>query len=361
MKIVTLLPLYNHIDRKFYWKDIIQIWETFKKVKWFNFSFWSLNKQAKRLSVEGTQYEWSKNIISLLWKLITKSKEIDILHLYWIKRDTLFISIIYKFFNKTWFIYVKSDSSLLRNWIDTRTSLNIIPNIILRIFLKNINVLGLEDKTLLKYFKNRFPKFQNKFMFLPCWAVELENDELILKKENIITLCWRFGAKEKNFEIIIDMLLEENNDFLKNWNIQFIWEIHTNFQDKINHLLKLKPELKNKIILHWFIYDKKDLYKLLNKSKIFIITSLSEWEPNVQFDAMYCWNVMLSRDVWTIRQNYPEKFTIFFDDLWNLKSKLTNIIEKTNEMNISDYQWIKDICIKEFTWEKSLKPLLDKF
>ena len=198
-------------------------------------------------------------------------------------------------------------------------------------------------------------------MFLPCWAVELENDKLILKKENIITLCWRFGAKEKNFEIIIDMLLEENNDFLKNWNIQFIWEIHTNFQDKINHLLKLKPELKNKIILHWFIYDKKDLYKLLNKSKIFIITSLSEWEPNVQFDAMYCWNVMLSRDVWTIRQNYPEKFTIFFDDLWNLKSKLTNIIEKTNEMNISDYQWIKDICIKEFTWEKSLKPLLDKF
>jgi hypothetical protein len=363
MKIVTVLPIFWHMDKKFYWKDIIQIWLTFKKVKWFSTEFWSLDKKNKWFMYNWIQWVWFKNTIYLVLNIIRNSRKIDLLHLYWIKRDTLLLMIIYKIFNKKWKIYIKADTALYKNNQDNRKILNKIPSKLFNIFINKVDYLWLENIELLTYFKNKFPKNKNKFLFLPCWAVNIKEYHNITKKNNIISLCWRFWWKEKNFELLIDSLLKNNIDILDWWKIQLIWDITNDFRKRLEILLNQKPKLKNIIEYKWFHIKKEDLYNLLIDSKLFIITSLSEWEPNVQFDSMFCWNYMLSTDVWSIKSNYLNEYSSFFknNDYNDLYNKLYDFIKNENKISIYNYNEIQKHCIDNFIWEKSLSPLLNKF
>jgi glycosyltransferase involved in cell wall biosynthesis len=211
--------------------------------------------------------------------------------------------------------------------------------------------------------KEKFHKHKNKFLYLPSWTIHIKKYVWNIKKKNIISLCGRFWAKEKNYELLIHILKKYDVSFLKNWKIYLIWEQTQSFEDKLKQLLKTKPELKQIIKSKGFIWEKEKLYSLLSKSKIFIHTANSEWEPNIQFDAMFCWCYMLSTDVGTIKMNYPKKFSTFtkINDEKKLFDKLKKTIPLTNTLKNKDFLEIQNHCIKNFTWEKSLKILLNKF
>lgn len=362
MKIVTILPIPWHLDIKYYWKDLIQIWNTFKKIKWFDAEFWTLNKKTKWFKYKWIKFLWFKSKFNIILTLI-KDKKVTLLHLYWINRYTLIISIICKIFNKSSKIYIKADMPLYQKWQDNREKLNKIPYFLINILIKSIDYLGLENKDLIKYFKTKFPKYKKKFLFLPCWAINLNNFHNIKYKKNIISLCWRFWAKEKNYELLIKALKDNNIDNLKWWKIQLIWDMTLEFKKQLEDLLNEKKILKNIIEYKWFILEKKGLYENLIHSKLFIITSLSEWEPNVQFDSMFCWNFILSTNVGTVKNNYPKKYCDFFinNNSNDLYKKISLFINYEKKLNIEDYNNIQKYCLNNFIWEKSLKPLLDNF
>lgn len=364
MKIVTILPILWHLDIKYYWKDIIQIWNTFIENKKFESEFWTLSKTKNSFNYKWQKRLWFKNYFLLLIYLIWESNKIDLLHLYWIKRDTLIIMFIYKILNWKWKIYVKTDMPLYKNWIDSREVLNKLPWFLLLFFVSLVDFLWLENKELVEYFKNKYKNKINKFLFLPSWAINIKKYIWIKNKEKEISLCWRFWAKEKNFELIIEMLKNNDVNLLKWWKINLIWETTKEFDEKISNIILEKPILKDIISVKGFKNEKNELYEIIIKSKLFIITSNSEWEPNVQFDSMFCWNYIISTDVWTIKQNYPKKYSLFYEinnseDLYKKIKKF--IIEIDEKINISDYQKIQDHCIENFIWEKSLTPILNKF
>lgn len=358
-KIITILPFKWNFDKKFFNKDIIQIWRTFMVEKKFISEFWAINNNEKLIEFNylGQKWRWFKSFFSIIINLIKEWKKINLLHLYHIWRHPFTLWVIYKLVNPKWKIYLKTDVSYRStNW---KIILN-FNKYVLNIYYYIFNYIWFEDKVMLKNAKRRFPKYKNKFYYIPSWTIYSKKYDWKLNKKNIISLCWRFWDKIKNYELLINTLKEYNIDFLKDWKIYFIWEYTDNFLEKINHLITKKPELKNIIRLKWFITNKDNLYKLLSESKIFIHTANSEWEPNVQFDSMFCWCYMISTDVWTIRSNYPKQFSSFIeinDKEWLLK-KLKSSINKIDNIN---YNNIQNHCIENFVWKKSLKVLLDKF
>lgn len=360
MKIVTIVPYKWHLNKKFFNKDIIQIWRTFISEKNYDSEFWTIEKKwNKNFSYKNQQRLWFKNFLAICKHLINDWKNINVLHLYHIWRYPFILWLIYKIINKNWLIYLKTDLAYKNiNWKKV-LSLN---KYLLKTFFSIFTYIWIEDKFLLKEFTKKLPDYKNKFFFLPSWAVYNENYDWKLDKKNIISLCWRFWDDIKNYELMIKALEENEIHFLKNWKIYFIWDSTSSFRKKIKELLIKKPELENIIKIVWFIQEKDELYKYLSISKIFIHTAKSEWEPNVQFDAMFCWCYMISSDVWTIKMNYPKKYSDFYESNNSKKlfEKLKNVIENIDNLKNEDFLKIQKKCINNYIWKKSLSSLLDQ-
>ena len=329
--------------------------------KKFESEFWTIEKKNNKNFIYKNQ-KWLgfKSFLKIIIHLLKWWKKIDILHLYHIWRYPYILWIVYKIINWNWKIYLKTDLAYKNiNW---KKVLNINKKI-LKIFFNIFDYVWIEDKFILKEFREKLPTIKNKFLFTPSWTLYLKEFDCNFKKKNIISLCWRFWDKIKNYEIFLESLEKNKVDFLSKWKIYFIWEYSQEFKNKINRLIEIKPELKNILILKWFINDKIDLFYLLSESKIFIHTAISEWEPNIQFDAMFCWCYMISSDVWTIKDNYPKKHSSFFnpEDNKDLYKKLKDNINDLNNWNNNNYLNIQKHCIKNFIWNKSLKKILNKF
>jgi len=361
-KIVTIVPFEWHLDIKFFNKDIIQIWLTFIKEKWFDSEFWTINKDIKKNNFvyENQKWVWYKNIISIFFKLIFYSRKINLLHLYHISRYSYILWLTYKILNPKWKIYIKTDISV--NNFNGKKIKN-INKYLLIFFYSFTDYIWFEDKEILNFMKNKYKSYWFKFIFIPSWTIKISNYIWLNSKDNIISLCWRFWAEEKNYELLLNTLDKYDISFLEWWKIQLIWDMNIEFRKKLENLLEKKKELIDIIKICWFVYKKSELYELLYKSKIFIHTANSEWEPNVQFDAMFCWNYMLSTNVWTIKQNYQKKYSNFFE-INNCKSlylSFKKVVNLNKNLDISNYNKIQQHCLNNFIWEKSLENILNKF
>lgn len=361
MKIVTIVPYKWNFHKKFYNKDIIQIWRTLAQKLKGKSEYWAISNWDFKKEFKLREQKWvgHKNYLSIVLQLAKQSKKIDILHLYHIGRHPFILWIAYKLFNRKWKIYLKTDLAYKSTNSKSVLSIN---DVILRAFFYIFDYIWVEDKIMLKNFQEKVPSRKTDFMLLPSWTIYIKEFDWNILKKNKISLCWRFWDNVKNYEIFLEVLENHDINFLKNWEIYFLGEYTTNFKKRYDKLLIKKPFLKRVLSLKWFIQEKEELFSFLSKSNIVIHTSFSEWDPNFQYDSMFCWCYLISSDVWNIKDNYPEDFSCFFNpnnsnDLYlKIKDKVTYI----DNWNSISYLKIQEHCIKNFTWEKSLEKLIDK-
>lgn len=361
-KIVTFQVLDNILEKWVFNRDVWQIWYTVKMEKWYESEVWCLKtKDQTDFVIKWQKWYWSINKITLYFKLLIGAKNINILHLYHIIKPSFIASIIYKLLNPKWIIYVKMDTPLFSWKIDHRIEALKINKIILNIFFKIVNYIWFEDIILLNFFKKKFPKYKNKFILTTSWAIKIDKFINNIPKEKSIVLCWTFWRRVKNNELLLKTLKNYNTTFLKDWQFILIWNYTNNFLKKYKELLHKKPELNNRIIFKWYINEKSKVYQEISKSKIFLHTSNSEWDPNIQYDSMFCGCYIISTDVGNIKQNYPSQYSIFYEnnekDLYN---SLYKLVKKTDSLKQKDYLNIQKYCLDNFTWEKSLKNILNK-
>ena len=306
-------------------------------------------------------YPLSYSHFLIYFALFKCARKVDVLHIMNVNIYSLISSIIFRIRNREWVIYLKMDSPLFQENDDKREKIKKIPRFIRNMLFKNINYFGFEDKILQKFYKETFPKFREKFIFTTNWFLKDPNIVWDLAKQNRIVLVWRFWSYQKNNEILMELLQNYNYKFLNDWDIYLCGWMTDKFNENLKKLKTIDIWVANHIHEMWFL-NHDDLYNLMKTCKIFLHTARFEWDPNVQYDAMYTWCFMVSTDVANIKQNYPKKCSCFFksDDVLDLYNALKYSVLKVKKYGDNDFFKIQEYWLKNFERQKSLKEILNK-
>ena len=361
-KIVSFQAAYN-LEKKHFSRDVWQIWKTISDLKWYLSEVWVLKKPwQSNFDIEWQKWIWFWNKFIMYLNLFLKSITIDLIQFYHIDRKAFLWTLLYRIFNWRGHIYIKMDTVCFIEDIDFRVVFWNQNKVLLSLFLFLVSSIGFEDDRLYAFFLENFPKFRDKYLMTTNAIVPEDIYIWNLRKTNSISMIWRFWSVQKNNELLLDALEANDVSFLKWWKIYLMWTYTDVFLQKLDSLLKKKPQLIACFVKKWFIVDKNELYKIVSSSKIFLHTANFECDTNIQYDAMFCWCYMVSTDVWNMKQNYLSEYSLFY---WikdsnalfcALKSWLKNAVTLENK----DYLAIQSVCLKKFVRNKSLAPLLAK-
>lgn len=354
-RFVTLHPV-PVIDPGFLNRDVGQIGQTLKKELGYMPEVWWLPVpgKAREFTLEDQIWISAPSRIQLFRKLWKEAKSIDVLHLYHIWHFTFLFALVYKMRNPYGKIYVKLDCPFL--WK------NDIAFIFTRVILLMTDWIWVEDKRFIQYFIEKYPSAEQKFIFTPSWAIQIDSYIWKIQKKKQIALVGRFGDPIKNYELFLDVLESGNRDFLKEYTLYFIGWYTPEFRDRLTRIQEESWLVGSNIILTGFLQNKQELYDILRETEIFIHTSNHEWDPNIQYDAMFCGCYMISTDVGNISQNYPKQSSSFYavQDPEGLRDTISHVIRDPESMTHHNPWALQKYCIDNFVWKESLAPLISK-
>lgn len=247
---------------------------------------------------------WGVNISFFLFT-IKNAHKIDIL--YFFHNYLIWIyGILYKLLNWKWFIYSKSDFDEFK-LIRSRYRLfafgnNFVLNCIGRLYeyicFYFADIVSVEQRWALNgLLKNNL--YKKKLLFLPNGFDDLyaTNNNIKVKlfkeKENIILYIWRVGSKQKDTELFLQVLEKVN---LIDWKVYIIGHIQEDFLIYIDNFWHRNPHLHESIFFTGQM-NISDIYEYYNRAKIFCLTSVWEWSPNVFPEALYFRNFILTTNV----------------------------------------------------------------
>lgn len=248
---------------------------------------------------------------SLIKFLIRYAKDIDVLHRFHYSLQTMVYVIIYKLLNPKGIAYVTLDNDLgsLKEFPKSlllKHPTNFIRNFIAYnfiepLFLRLVDIMSNETSQGTETLKKLYKGFSQKFYYQPYGI-----DEYFIKKEgikvrefdekeNIILTVARIGSPQKNHEMLLKVLEMLN---IKDWKVVLAGKIvNPNFEKVLQEFLSRNPIYSDKLILTGHITDRKSLYDLYNRSKIFVMTSVFESFGIVMVEAGYFGNHIITTNV----------------------------------------------------------------
>ena len=239
--------------------------------------------------------------------ILKNATRIDVLHMQQFKLDTLAVGFVYKIINPKGYLFVRlnfgpSDyfgphpdkQSWFKNDGRLRTK---IKNFLQKKFASYVDLWSEEDTESSNFVTSKYSFFRDKLIevhngvdidFIKKYCSSLKN---FGEKENII-LCSvaRVGSFQKATDVLLDTFALLPKDI--NWELHIAGAIEKDFNIFINYYFSKNPELKSKVHFHGML-NKKDLYELYNRSKIFCLLSRYESFPNVLPEAMYFNNSLI--------------------------------------------------------------------
>jgi hypothetical protein len=249
-------------------KDLGQIGNFFAKQKGFNTKlvcyrdnkgYAHLTTEANHLQIEfidntGRRLFLEKGILKYLKH---HSKDIDILNLYHLTKESIYYGLYYSYLNKKGKIYLKMDAyndALKRSVVYSKKGFfQKFHQMMERRFLKKLSVISVENPEAFDLLLEQYPNLKNKAMLITNGVNDLflqENFRTINafeEKENVILSVGRIGAKDKNFELLLDAFVKTN---LNDWKLVFVGPIENNFEDRVTKIIAKKPYLKGHIELN---------------------------------------------------------------------------------------------------------------
>ena len=138
-------------------------------------------------------------------------------------------------------------------------------------------------------------RYKDKLIYVPNGIFNPDFDENI-DKDDIILTVGRIGDYEKNNELLVEAILMIPEDKLIGWKIYFVGKVNSDFEKYIKEIYLKNEYLKKYFIFTGEINDKKYLYRLYSKAKIFCLTSRWESFGIVIPEAMNFGNYIITTD-----------------------------------------------------------------
>lgn len=237
---------------------------------------------------------------SVIKYLIKESTGIDVLNLYHLRKETLYYGLLFKLLHPKGKLYLKMDvrNEQLEHGItySNKKIVEAIHKYFESLLFKYINLISTENPESLRLLRENYPSITQKSILLPNGVNSDFIDQCISKrntydqKENIILSVGRVGCKIKNYEMLINAII---NLDIKDWKVVIIGEVLEEFKIWYNGILLKHPHLKEKITFTGEILDRKLLYQYYDRAKLFTLTSRTESFGIVLVEAMYFSNYIV--------------------------------------------------------------------
>lgn len=315
---LTLFPAYKDLH---FWKDPSQIPYRFSKLGYVSriLRFGSeessdVNTTNKYIPVESIQFNWltRKFKLGIILYFLKHARKITILNLFHIHWNTLVYAFWYKFFNPKGFVFVKMDNCAfdatypweellgyqknkkehkIKGGITERRKKFIARNVL----IKKIDLFSVEDDESKHIYKKKYPFFRDNIITsFNGHTIDLHDNATVIpfnQKENIILTVSNLGTYSKATDVLLETFSIMSSSC--NWNLHLAGKMDSQFQEHWAQFLNKNPHLKERIIYHG-VLDKIDLFKLYNRTKIFVLPSIFEGFANVYSEAMYFGNAIIT-------------------------------------------------------------------
>lgn len=329
----------------------------------------NLKTEANHLKIEflkpsGRFLFMEKAVLSYLKE---NAKNIDVLHLFHLTKETIYYGLHYLKHNKKGKIYLKMDvyNETLKQEIiySKKWIFQKFHKLKEQSFLKKISVVSAENPISLDLLKQRFPILENKAILVTNGinvdfiSKAFPQPKSFEEKENIILSVGRIGAEEKNYKMLMDSILGCD---LNDWKLVLVGPIENNFDSYVEQKIKEHPHLKGKIELVGNVEDRVALYQYYNRSKIFCLTSPFESFGIAFIEAMYFGNYIIGTDGMSsfdyISNDLELGSRVSVNDEEALTLQLNELIIHPEKME-ETYSKVQQQVAEKFYWSEIIKNL----
>jgi len=357
-KDVGIIP--NIMSKNFGYESYLAVYDRGQKFDYLN----SVVKDLKIWKIKSpSKPKFSKLSLQSILFFVKNSRKINVVNFYHLKLETRILAIIYKFFNRKGFVYVKADFDIYKfKSYKIRGIRSCVDFLFEMLFRKIVNLVSVEQKQGVCILKERFTEWKDKIIHIPN-GIDFEflknlGFERLQKsdKEKLIITVGRLGLIQKNNQMMLDAL---NGLDLKDYKFVFIGPIYeeTNIKFDMEQFYLNNPSLKDKVIFVGGIYDKSELYSWYKKASVFCLTSKWESWCLALADATYFGCEIVSTNVGCFEDVTRREFGYEIKNTRELRTFFEKIVHE--EINLL-YNFEKIIeRSKEFDWY-SICGRLDK-
>lgn len=208
------------------------------------------------------------------------AREIDVLQLYHLSRDSLIYGIYYKRYNPGGVLWLKLDAYNAMFTQPKRYSRAPVKDGLLKMaekkFLRKADLVTVENRAGVEVILSTYPQLEDKLMYLPNGA----NDRYIedcsggIEKEKRILSVGRPGSPDKNYELLIAAL--PHLDLPEGWRIEVVGPCTPEFESAWREAEALYPEAAARIVFSGALSDRVEMYRKYARSAVFFLPSRME-------------------------------------------------------------------------------------
>ncbi len=240
--------------------------------------------------------------------LLKNAKKIDILMTFHIFMRAGKIALLYKLLNPKGKSYVKLDiptyiADRISTFFNDNGAKAKLKKIIYKSYFNKVDLFSCESTDAYNRLLNDQglnPYFKDKLIILENGCDDQLIGELGVsprafnEKENVFITVGRLGTFEKHTELFMQAL--ERTD-LKDWVVYMIGPVQEEFEVYVSDFFLRNPQLKDKVVFTGAIYDKKALWDIYCKAKVFVLSSRTESSGIVLYEAKIFKDFIISTPV----------------------------------------------------------------
>ena len=356
-KDVGVIP--NIMAKNFGYESYLAVYDRGQKFEYLNtfakhLKLWYIKSPKKPM--------FGKLSLQSILFFIKNSHKINVVNFYHLTRETKILAIIYKFFNRKGFVYIKADTDIYAKFSPHKIAgiRSYIKFLSEMLFRKITNLVSVEYEQSVRILKTHFTEWKDKIIHIPN-GIDFEflknlGFEHLQKsdKEKLIITVGRLGLAVKDNQIMLESL---NGLDLKDYKFVFIGPIsdETNIKFEIEQFYLNNPDLKDKVIFAGGIYDKKELYSWYKKASAFCLTSKRESWCLALSDAIYFGCEIVSTNVGCFEYVTKQEFGYEVKNVRELRNIFEKIVNKEIDLSHNFEKIIERS--KEFNWSKICEKL----
>jgi len=316
-------------------------------------------------------------MLDAFFLIVRYGKQIDVLQLFHLKFESIFVGLIYRMINRKGILYLKLDMNpeIIRLY-EGRPQIyydrsmkrprwrSLLAYPALRLI--SLDIIGVETRELYQFMRMKHPlfkKFADRICYVPNGVDSKRLSPLIVNfedKESIILHVGRIGSYQKGSDVVLEAFAGVSLDF-PNWRLLLIGRMENEFADYLRDFRSRGNEtIRDKIVYVGSVERERErLYEYYGKATILAFPSRFESFGFVAVEAGFFGDVILGTNIPSVREITNDgKFGCLcpVDDVKCFTETLRYALSHENYLKEKS-ESIKRFIMDNFDWNKICRDL----